>query len=490
MEQNVKTKVPHGDNHHPIHELDPGDSSDNHRIATTYAPRTGRMLAFGVAGLALLLVVGFAIAFAVRQHHEQSAVEQASAVAGAKETVEVVDARPTPGTYPLTLPGQTAGWYESTIFARVDGYVAKWTADIGDRVKQNQVLATIDTPEMDQQLNAARAKAAASDAQVQVAESNVSISKLTYDRWRESPKGVVSEQEREEKKATYDSAKAHLAEATAQAQLDQADVGRYTAMEAFKNVIAPYDGVITARHVDIGELVTSGSSANTSSLYSIAQSNVIRVFVDVPQKAAASLAVGLPAYASSDQFPGKTFQGKVARTAMSIDPQTRTQRTEVDIPNDDLTLVPGMYVQVTFELNQRGLMEVPAAAILFRPDGLQVAVVDDANKIDFRNITVAKDNGDTVEVASGVKQGDRVAVNINSDIALGQEVTVVEDEADKASPPQPAIRSALIDKPLQPTVPPIKGPIPSEGEPGSTNVPNPASNTASKLGQVTSVQVK
>jgi len=303
----------------------------------------------GVAGLAILLAVGFGMAFSIRQHHEQAAVQQALAFSHSLETVEVVDAKPTASTYPLTLPGQTDGWYQSTIFARVDGYIGTWTADIGDRVKQGQILATIETPEMDQQLNAARAKAAASDAQVKVAESNVSIAKLTYERWRDSPRGVVSEQEREEKKATYDSANANLAEAKAQAELDQADVGRYTAMEAFKNVTAPYDGVITARHVDIGDLVTAGSSANTSSLYSIAQSNVIRVFVDVPQKMAASLTVGLASFASSDQFPGKTFAGKVARTAMSIDPQTRTLRTEVDIPNADLTLVPGMYVQVTFE---------------------------------------------------------------------------------------------------------------------------------------------
>lgn len=432
MEQNIKTDVVHiGANGHPIHLLDPGDSSDHGRIATTYTPRTGRLLAISVGLLAILLVIGFMAAFTVRKHHEQFATEQASAVSDAKETVEVVDVRPAANSYPLTLPGQTAGWYQSTIFARVDGYVEKWTADIGDRVKQGQVLATIDTPEMDQQLNAARAKAAASDAQVQVAESNVSISKLTYDRWRDSPKGVVSEQEREEKKATYDSAKAHLAEAQAQAQLDQADVGRYTAMEAFKNVTAPYDGVITARHLDVGDLVTSGSSANTSSLYSIAQSNVMRVFVDVPQKAAASLTVGLTAFASSDQFSGTKFKGKVARMAMSIDPQTRTQRTEVDIPNEDLTLVPGMYVQVTFQLNEHALMEVPAAAILFRPGGLQVATVDGNSTITFHDITVAKDNGDTVELSSGVKTGDRVAVNINSDIASGQQVSVADDGKDK-----------------------------------------------------------
>ncbi len=398
-------------------------------VSTEYPPGTGRRLGFAIGVLAVLLAVGFAIAFVVRRHYEAAAAQAASVAADARETVDVVEVRPTPSSYPLTLPGQTAGWYESTIFARVDGYIRTWTADIGDRVKQGEVLATVDTPELDQELNASRAKAAASDAQVQVAETYVSITKLTYDRWRDSPKGVVSEQEREEKKANYEEAVARLAAAKAQAQLDQADVGRYTALEEFKKVMAPYDGVITARHVDIGDLVTSGSSTSTTSLYNIAQSNVIRVFVNVPQKAAADISVGLSAYATSDEHDG-AFRGKVARTAMSIDTQTRTEQTEVDVPNPDLALVPGMYVQVRFELKQRGLLEVPAAAILFRPTGLQVAVIDSSGKVEFRPVTVAKDDGDTVELDSGVSSADRVAVNLSSSVLPGEQVETVDASRD------------------------------------------------------------
>ncbi len=396
------------------------------RISTGFSPRTGYWLVVGIGALVGVLLVAFVVALFFHRHSDELARQEAEKVAAARTTVDVVQVESTDKSYPLALPGQAAGWYQSTIYARVDGYIGSWSADMGDKVKQGQTLAIIDTPELDQQLNAARAKAAASDAQIAVAESNVSIAKLTYDRWRDSPKGVVSEQEREEKKAAYESANAHLAEAKAQAQLDQADVGRYSAMEEFRKVTAPYDGVITARHVDIGDLVSSGSSANTSSLYNIAQSNVIRVFVDVPQKAAADMAVDLPAHASSDQYPGRIFTGKVARSAMSIDPQTRTQRTEVDIPNADLTLVPGMYVQVTFELNQRKLPQVPAAAILFRPTGLQVAVIDADSKVEFHPVKIARDNGDTVELATGVSPGDRVALNLSSAIVPGEEVNVVE----------------------------------------------------------------
>jgi RND family efflux transporter MFP subunit len=401
-----------------------GEHHEQSRISTESDPGTGRMLAIAVVVLAVLLIVGFAIAFVVRRHSEAAAKHLALETEDAKPVVDVVMVQPTAKSYPLELPGQTAGWYQSTIYARVDGFVGSWTGDIGDRVKQRQVLATIETPDLDQQLNGARARAAASGAQVQVAESSVSITKLTYERWRDSPKGVVSEQEREEKKADYEEAVARLTATKAQMQLDEADVGRYTAFEEFKKVTAPYDGVITARHVDVGDLVSSGSSANTTSLYSIAQSNVIRVFVDVPQKAAGDMDVGLLADATSDQYPGRVFHGKVARTAMSIDPQTRTERTEVDIPNPDLTLVPGMYVQVTFKLNQRGLQEVPAAAIMFRPTGLQVAVIDSDGKVQLRPVTVAEDNGDTVILASGVDSGDRVALNLSSAITAGEEVTV------------------------------------------------------------------
>ncbi len=444
------------------------------RISTDAAPGTGRRLAVAAAGLVLLLAGGFGVAFAVRHRAAADADRQAADAADAPDAVDVVTVDATPGHYPLALPGRTAGWYQSTIYARVDGYVGSWSADIGDRVKQGQVLAVIDTPELDQQLAAAKAKAAASDAQVNVAQSNQDIAKLTYDRWRDSPKGVVSEQERDEKQAQYTAAKAHVAEARAQAQLDQADVARYAALEGFRRVTAPYDGVVTGRHIDIGDLVTLGSGTNTTPLYDLAQSTRIRVFVPVPQKAAADMVVGLAAGTTSDQFPGRTFDGRVARSAMSIDPQTLTERVEVDVPNPDLTLVPGMYVQVTFELNQHGLLQVPAAAILYRPDGLQVAIVGPGGKVDFRPVTIAKDDGATLELASGVAPGDRVALNISSGITPGQVVTAVAADEDHPTPPPPPQPPAPVEQ-LPPAAVGPGGPV----GPGRTVEPAPAAaNTA------------
>jgi RND family efflux transporter MFP subunit len=404
------------------------EPQEDHRVSTESQTGTGRTLAIAAACVFVVLVIGFAIAFLIRHHQNEKAKLSSEMASKMTPEVVVVKVQSSGTTYPLVLPGQTAGWYQSPLYARVDGYVASWKSDIGDRVKQGEVLATIDTPDLDQQLNAARAKAAASEAQVTVAESNMSIAKLTYERWRDSPKGVVSEQEREEKKATYDSAMAHLAEAKAQTQLDHADVNRYSAMESFRQVVAPYDGVITARNIDIGDLVTAGSSGNTRSLYAMAQTDTIRVFVDVPQKMAAEVSSGLKASVTSNQFSGRIFSGEVARSSQSIDPQSRTQRTEVDIPNKDHTLTPGANVQVTFQLSQHGLLSVPAAAILFKPQGLQVAVVDQQNKVEFRNVQVAKDNGDTVELSSGVEPTDRVALNIRDDITPGEVVKPMEGD--------------------------------------------------------------
>jgi RND family efflux transporter MFP subunit len=422
----------------------------HNRVSTEASSGTGAILAVAVVVILILLGVGFTIAYLVHQHAEEAAVRLAASMADAQPIVDVYTAHPAAQSYPLTLPGQTAGWYESTIFARVDGYVKSWSADIGDHVKQGQVLALIDTPELDQQLNGARAKEATSASQVTVAEASVSIAKITYERWRDSPTGVVAEQERQEKEANYNESVAQLSAAKAQEQADKAGVDRFMAMEEFKKVTAPYDGIITSRKIDVGNLVSAGSSSNTTSLYTIAQYNVIRVFVDVPQKAGAQILVGLPADITSNQHPDQVFHGKVARSSMSMDTQTRTQKTEVDIANSDLALVPGMYVQVTFQLNQGGLLEVPAAAILFRPGGLQVAVINDDNRVEFRPITVAKDNGDTVVLQSGVREGETVALNLSSAIEPGEEVTIGYDQTPPKAASPPAKESELHSNHISP----------------------------------------
>jgi RND family efflux transporter MFP subunit len=285
----------------------------------------------------------------------------------------------------------------------------------------------IDTPELDAQLDAARAQFKASEAEVKVKEADVDFAKTTYERWQGSPKGVVSDQEREDKKAHYAVAIAQLNAARARLALDKANVDRLTYLTGFKQVTAPYEGVITDRRVDIGDLVTAGSMSSTSLLYGMAQAEKIRVFANVPQAVSNEVGVGSPVQVTASELSNRVFEGKITRTSKSIDPRARTLRVEVDLPNDDLALLPGMYVQVSFHLNPTSFVQVPASALLFRANGAQVALIGDDGMVKFRDVTIARDNGNFVEIASGLAAGDRVALNISNQIAEGDRVTVREE---------------------------------------------------------------
>jgi RND family efflux transporter MFP subunit len=305
--------------------------------------------------------------------------------------------------------------------------------DIGDHVKKGQVLATIETPELDAELSAARAQLKASEAQVSAREAEAQFSKTTNERWRDSPKGVVSEQERESKKADYESANARLFAANAQVALDKSKVDQYGALAQFKLVVAPFDGTITERKIDIGNLVTAGSTSTTTPLYRIAQTDPLRVFVDVPQNSAEELIkAGVPAEIRS---AGAAFSGTIARSAESINAQARTMRVEVDMPNAKHALLPGTYVNVAFRLQPRGLVEVPAAALIFRPNATQVARVGADGKVSFQTVSIARDNGSLVELGSGVNPGDRLVLNISSQIVPGQSVSVTGAGLDASKKP-------------------------------------------------------
>jgi RND family efflux transporter MFP subunit len=316
-------------------------------------------------------------------------------------------------------------FFDERALARVNGYVASWVVDIGDRVKKGQLLATVETPELDAELAAAKAALKASEAQVTAREAESEFAETTNERWRDAPKGVVSEQERESKKADYNSAKARLYAAKAQVALDRSRVDQYSALAAFKQVRAPFDGIITERKIDVGNLVTAGSTSATTSLYRITQDDPLRVFVDVPQRAAEDLMTrGVPAQIRAAGSSGPGFSGKIARSADAINPQARTMRTEVDLPNPDNALVPGMYVTVSFQLPAKGQVEVPAAAMIFRTDGPQVARVGNDGKVQFVKVTIARDDGTSLELGPGIDPGDRLVLNISSQISSGEVVAV------------------------------------------------------------------
>jgi RND family efflux transporter MFP subunit len=385
----------------------------------------GRNVQRTALGAVLVLLLGFLIAFIVRLLAAHNLARDTSASAASIPAVDVVTVQKALPRGTLTLPGETAAWYESTIYARVNGYVAKWYVDIGDHVKAGQVLALIDAPELDAEFAAAKAKLKVSQAQARVKQADAEFAASTYERWRDSPKGVVSEQEREDKKAANTGAVAQLEAAKAQVSLDQADVDRLSAFEQFKHVTAPYTGAITERRIDIGNLVTAGSSSGTTLLYRMAQDDPIRIFVDVPQNAAPDLMkVGVAAKILTGDASAAPINAAVTRTSDAIDPRARTFRAEMDIPNSDGRLVPGLYVQVAFELRNNGMSQVPAAALIFGTTGPRVAVVGPDGTVSFHPVTIGRDDGDTVELSSGVAEGEQLVLNISNQIIAGEKVRI------------------------------------------------------------------
>lgn len=393
----------------------------------TAVPSMDRRMKRVALGVVAVLLSTFAVIYLLRKLAEHRLARQYAEQAAAPPIVEVVEARPAQAPQTLSLPGETHAWYVSTILARVDGYVAQWYVDIGDHVTEGQVLADIDTPELDAQLAAAQAQLKVAKAQVLVSEAEAEFASANDRRWRGAAPGVVSEQEREDKKAGFRSASAKLTAAKAQVARDQADVDHFVAFESFKHVVAPYTGRIIERDIDIGNLVSAGSTSSTSPLYRMAKDDPMRIWVDVPQAAQGDLMqAGAEATILTKQAPAGRISGKIVRTAGAINPESRTFRVEDDVPNPDGTLVSGMYVQVTFSLPSRGLLEVPAAALIFRSAGPQVAVIGSDDKVQMRNVTIARDDGKTVLLGSGVTAGERVALNLSAQVSEGEKVAVRE----------------------------------------------------------------
>jgi len=422
----------------PPHDEDPNrgeypDEISRHEgggVSTEFAPGTGRRMQRSVGIAALVLISCFLLVLVVRHRHSAATAEAGETAYSRPPPVEVMIARAATVGQDLVLPGETAAWYETTIYARVNGYVAKWLVDIGDHVKKGEVLAMIETPELDAELEAAKAQLKASEAQVEARKSDAELARSTNERWRDSPQGVVSDQERDSKKADYRASQARLSAAIAQVALDKSKVDQYAALAEFRQVKAPFDGTITERKIDVGNLVTAGSASTTTPLYRMAQTDPLRVFVDVPQSASGELMhAGVPAEIRAEGAVGGVFTGTISRSAGALDSRARTMKVEVDMPNAGRALVPGMYVSVAFRLPPRGLVEVPAAALLFRAAGTEVARVDTGGKVKFAPVTIARDDGSVLELGSGVKPGDKLVLNISSQITAGQQVAMQELKA-------------------------------------------------------------
>ncbi len=322
----------------------------------------------------------------------------------------------------LTLPGDIEAYYQAPIYARVNGYVKMWYKDIGDRVHAGDVLATIDAPELDQQMRQMK-------ADLLTAQTNQKLAETTARRWQALvASNSVSIQSTDEKVADA-AARAALAKAA------QANVDRIQAMLDFKQLVAPFDGVVTARRTDIGQLINAGSAASDRELFVVADLHRMRIYARVPQVDSALITHGMKASLKLPQYPDRTFSAEVVTTANAIDPQSRTVLVELQADNPKGELWPGTFAQVTFQLpGNPDVLLVPAGALIFQEHGAQVATVDADDHVHLRAVTIGQDEGTNLEVLGGLTPEDRVIDSPPDTLSEGETVHVAGAARPPASP--------------------------------------------------------
>jgi RND family efflux transporter MFP subunit len=367
---------------------------------------------FIVGGIVSVLLIGAVIVLVLRSMHA-GALETSTAL-HAKRYVTTITPKAGSDEQPLTLPGTLLGVTESTVYARSNGYVVRWVKDIGSTVKKGELLAEITAPEIDQELSqfvSARDQAAA----------GASLAKSTADRWQAlRQRDAVTQQDLDERLSAYNQSTANLAAA-------EANVGRLRKLQGFNQVVAPFDGVVTRRNIDVGDLVNAGNGGTGLALFAVAQVDPLRLYVYVPQVYAHQIKVGDAVTVTLAERAGEQYRGTVARTARAIDTVTRTMQVEIRVPNPSSALITGSYVQVTLPINADAqALVVPTNVLLFRPDGTRIALVDGGGKVHLTTVKLGTDFGTSVEVLSGLNVTDRVVLNPADSLADGDVVTLPE----------------------------------------------------------------
>jgi RND family efflux transporter MFP subunit len=374
-----------------------------------------------LAAVIVFLAVAGILASGIVRRVRARATVSAETVAMAVPLVNVVSPQRTAPAHELVLPGNVEPYMTAPIYSRTSGYVKKWYVDIGARVKKGQLLAEIDTPEVDQQLQQSRGNLA-------TAEANLRLAEITKNRYQDLLKtNAVSQQDVDNAAGTYNANNSIV-------QANQANVKQLETLQSFEKIYAPFDGIVTVRNVDVGDLINSGSAPGTrTDLFHIAQPGKLRVYVYVPQEYSQAATPGLTAELTLDEFPGRRFQGKLVRTANAINNATRTLQAEVDVDNPTGKLLSGSYAEVHLKLP--GLASthlLPVDTLLFRSEGLQVAVVKD-NKVVLTQVTPGHDFGDQIEILSGLNGDESVIQNPPDSVLAGQQVQIA-----KAAPPSGA----------------------------------------------------
>lgn len=364
----------------------------------------------------VLVVLGALAGLLPRWHHRD--VLRAETLELSTPVVTVVTPVPSKGGGSLLLPAEVRPFLEAPIYARASGYLKRWLVDIGAQVKEGDLLAEIDTPELNQELAQARAQLAQADAAL-------ALAKTTAARWAELVKTAsVSEQEEAEKKAD-------LELKTANVEAAKANVHRLEDLQSFESVRAPFDGVVTARNTDVGQLI---SAANGQALFRVAQTRTLRVYVHVPQAATRSVTPGQVAELTVSELPGRTFPAKVVRTSGAMNAESRTLLAELQVDNSKGEILAGTFAEVRFtEAANDSILTLSANTLLFRAEGPQVGIVGPNNKVELRNVTLGRDFGPTVEIVSGVSSNDQVILNPPDSLVSGVTVKVAEAQSGSAA---------------------------------------------------------
>lgn len=406
-------------------QRDPAEVSASERMRKNDPPpSTGGKVVRGIVLLVIVLGVALVVIWGISSRRQANAQLSQETRELAIPTVSVVHPKLGTPQQEIVIPGDMQPYTDAQIFARTNGYLKKWYADMGANVKAGQVLAEIDSPELDQQLQQARADLA-------TAQSNLNLAELTATRFKDLLKtDSVAQQDVDNANGNFEARKATVEAA-------QANVKRLQELQAFEKVYAPFDGVITARNTDVGQLIDSGSSGGTArELFHIAAVNPLRVYVNVPQLDSPQIKPGLHADLVLAEFPGKRFQGTVVRSSGAIDNTTRTLLTEVDVDNAAHLLRPGGYVEVHLKLpSPVNTFTIPVNATIFKSAGLQVAVVKDGKTVSLLPVTPGRDFGSEIEIVAGLTAQDSVILNPADSLTEGALVRVAEPPA--AAPRKP-----------------------------------------------------
>ena len=390
---------------------------------------TRRRLAWAAGTATAFFACLVTVGIAPRVLHRSAMAAEEHAQERTPARVTVVRAERSAESSSVVLPGSVEPLQETDVYARANGYVRQWFFDIGAHVKKGQVMADLEVPDVDKELKQGEATANQARAQIRQAETQLELARITNQRYAAlGPSGVVTQQEVDQYRAGYDAQQANVAAAEAAHGSAAANVQRLRDLKSFGVIVAPFDGVVTARTAEVGQLVTAGTTTGKP-LFRVAEVDTVRVFVNVPQLYAGGIEVGMNAPTTVREIPGRAFAGKVARTAHELDVGTRTLLTEVDIPNPDDSLLAGMYGQVSFHVTgQAALLLVPATAVLIDARGTRVAVVHDG-VLSWREVDIDGDLGDRIAVSTGLAEGDEVVAAPSDRLVEGMRVVAAELES-------------------------------------------------------------